>query len=184
MPLPPTQIVCGECLREPPPFEASYAAFRYQTPIDRLIIELKHHDRLAHARILGQLFIRARHALQEPLPSKACLVPVPLHRSRLRERGFNQSLELARIIAPPLQLPVCPSLAQRQRATQFQQGLKQQQRRLNVRNAFAASGTLPAHIIILDDVMTTGSTLRELAHTLKRAGARRIETWSIARTGY
>ncbi|WP_050984892.1 ComF family protein [Thiorhodospira sibirica] len=184
MPLPPAQMVCGECLHDPPPFDASYAAFHYQPPIDRLIIQLKHHDRLAYARVLGQLFIQARQALQEPLPPKSCILPVPLHRSRLRERGFNQSMELARMIAPPLHLPVCPALAQRQRATQFQQGLKQQQRRLNVRNAFAASGTLPAHIIILDDVMTTGSTLRELASTLKKAGAHQVETWCIARTSH
>jgi len=113
-----------------------------------------------------------------------CIIPVPLHKHRLHERGFNQALELARLIARQLKVPLNYSLCRREKATPFQSGLSARQRKQNLRNAFNVIQT-PAynHVAIFDDVVTTGSTVNELARQLKEEGVEIIEVWAIARTG-
>lgn len=112
-----------------------------------------------------------------------CIIPVPLHQQRLRERGFNQALELSRIISKQLNIPLNYSLCHRDKATPFQSGLSAKQRKQNLKNAFkVAKNHSYQHVAIFDDVVTTGTTVNELARQLKQSGVRTIEVWAIART--
>lgn len=181
-PLPPGVVgLCGHCQRQPPPFERALAAFRYAYPIDRLLQGLKFHQQLHLAPLLGDLLAERLEARADPLPE--CLIPVPLHRRRLRTRGYNQALELARPLARRLGLALAPGVVQRLRATRVQSELKARERRANLRGAFRLQGPLAArHVAIVDDVVSTASTVGELARVLKRAGVERVEVWSCART--
>ena len=145
-----------------------------------LVAGLKFHDRLAGGRLLGELL--ARHLLVRGGPLPELILPIPLHPRRLRQRGFNQALELALPLGRRLGVPLDRHSCRRNRATQPQTELDLKQRRRNLRNAFALAGPLPArHIALVDDVVTTGSTSNELARLLKRAGAERVEVWAAAR---
>jgi len=173
--------LCGKCIHEPPAFDSSISLFAYETPVSQLIQSLKFHQKLAHAHLLGNLLATHIAARQLPLPD--CILPVPLHAKRLRERGFNQSLELARPVSRALGIPIAQNLLQRVRHTPAQSQLKFRERAKNVRKAFALkAATVPAHIAILDDVVTTGATCNAIAVSLKKAGAEKIEIWSIARS--
>jgi ComF family protein len=109
------------------------------------------------------------------------LVPVPLHVSRLRQRGFNQSIELFLPVARAMGIPLLREVVIRHRATSSQVGLSRSQRRRNLRGAFVVRESLPEHVAIVDDVVTTGTTVNELARVLRRAGVERIDVWSVAR---
>lgn len=173
--------VCADCLKDSPPQDRSWAAFRYDTPIAQAIIELKFHGRLAAAHVVGSL-MAARLALRpEPLPH--VLVPVPLHSARLRHRGYNQALELARAISRRLSVELAPRAALRRQATREQTRLDAVERRRNVRGAFAVSSAVvrDRHVALLDDVITTGATVAELARATRAAGAARVEVWAAAR---
>ncbi|WP_295441993.1 ComF family protein [uncultured Thiodictyon sp.] len=177
----PAGSVCGACQRRPPPFARALAALRYETPIPTLVGAAKFRGRLNHARLLGQLLADAARALPAPWPQ--VLVPVPLHPTRLVGRGYNQSLEIARVVGRALDLPVDGTCCRRVLATPPQAGLDEPARRRNIRGAFAALAPLPwQQVAILDDVVTTGSTVSELTRVLRRAGARRVEVWAVART--
>jgi ComF family protein len=172
--------LCGACQRRPPALDRCHALLRYEFPVDYLIHRLKFQRDLAMAELLGGLLARSLGAVDRP----ERLVPVPLHRRRLRERGYNQALEMARPLARALGLSLDPGLVRRVRPTECQSLLPVAERRRNVRRAFAvASSDLPAHVAILDDVYTTGSTANELAATLKRAGVKRVDLWVVARAG-
>lgn len=173
--------LCGPCSHNPPPFDSSVIPFRYGPPLDYLLQQLKFHQRLHLAPLLGGLLTEAIAMRDVPLPE--LILPVPLHRTRLRERGYNQALELARPIAEQLSLPFAKDRIKRLRHTVAQTSLQGKERRKNLRGAFAVSGNLPAHIAILDDVVTTGATVTELAKTLKRSGVKMVEIWAIARAG-
>ncbi|OOG28095.1 amidophosphoribosyltransferase [Thioalkalivibrio denitrificans] len=174
--------VCGACLRRPPPFDATRAAFHYGPPLDRLVAAFKYRGRLAQGRLLAQLWTEA---LSAPTPLPDLILPVPLHPRRLRERGFNQALELARPLARTLDIPLAPALIRRVVPTPPQQTLRGRERRRNVRHAFEIAPVLAAHpprsVALVDDVMTTGSTVDEIARVLKRAGVERVEVWVLAR---
>jgi ComF family protein len=173
--------VCGACLRDPPPFRSSFVPFRYAYPLDHLVRGLKFRNELACGRVLGQLFAGCLSARGAPLPE--AIVPVPLALRRYRQRGYNQSIELALSIRRVTGLAVRSDIAIRQRETAEQAGLDRKARRRNVTGAFAAVAPLQSsHIAILDDVVTTGSTVCELADVLQRAGAEQVEIWAIART--
>ena len=173
--------VCGPCLREPPPFCSSLVPFRFAYPMDHLVRGLKFRNELPCGRVLGQLFADCLLARSEPLPE--AIVPVPLAPRRYRQRGYNQASELALAIRRAAGVAVKSDVAIRQRETAEQAGLDRKARRRNVTGAFAAVAPLDArHVAILDDVVTTGSTVRELAKVLRQAGAQRIEVWGIART--
>jgi ComF family protein len=178
LPLPLPAPQCGRCRRAPPPFDGSRAAFRYGFPLDRLLPRLKFHGDLAAGRLLAELAAEALAEASRP----QLLLPVPLHPARLRQRGYDQALELARPLARALDLPLCADRLRRQRATAAQSELGAPARRRNVRDAFALRpGALPAHVAVFDDVMTTGATLSECCRLLKRAGVARVEAWAIAR---
>ncbi|MCG5536158.1 ComF family protein [Ectothiorhodospira mobilis] len=171
--------ICGDCLRHPPAFDAARAALRYQWPVDTWIARFKFRGRLNHGRLLARLM--ARQLLPGAQPPD-CILPVPLHRHRLAQRGFNQAAELARPLARALQVPLVPDAVRRTRATPPQQTLSAARRRHNLRGAFTVrAGFTPGHVLLVDDVMTTGSTLDELARRLKAAGVRRVEVWVAAR---
>ncbi|TNJ32705.1 ComF family protein [Arenimonas terrae] len=178
LPLPVPAPLCGRCRRAPPPFDGSCAAFRYGFPLDRLLPRLKFHGDLAAGRLLAELAAEALAEASRP----QLLLPVPLHPARLRQRGYDQALELARPLARALDLPLCADHLRRQRATAAQSELGAPARRRNVRDAFALRpGTLPAHVAVFDDVMTTGATLSECCRLLKRAGVVRVDAWAVAR---
>jgi ComF family protein len=175
--------VCGACLRDPPPFASSFVPFRYTYPLDHLVQGLKFRNELACGRALGQLFAVSLLARGAPLPE--AIIPVPLALRRYRQRGYNQAIELALSIRRVTGLAVRSEVAIRQRETAGQAGLDRKARRCNVTGAFAIVTPLrERHIAILDDVVTTGSTARELAAVLRQAGAERIEVWAVARTEF
>jgi len=174
-------LVCGVCQKNPPHYNTSLIPRLYASPIKQLITEFKFHNNLSYAPLLAQSFVNSVRQNQRRLPG--CIIPVPLHEQRLRERGFNQALELARLIARQLEIPLYHSLCVRNKATPFQSGLSAKQRKQNLKNAFHIIKTPPhTHVAIFDDVVTTGSTVNELARQLKKEGVEIIEVWAIART--
>ncbi len=174
----PAPGICGTCLQHPPPLQRAHAAFLYAPPLDRLLPRYKFHGDLAAGRLLAQLMARAFAGCERP----QALVPVPLHRSRLRRRGYDQALELARPLAATLGLPLRADLLRRVRATAAQSELDAAARRRNLRAAFrAADVPMPAHVALVDDVMTTGATLHAAARALRRAGVERVDAWVCAR---
>ncbi|MGH8528536.1 MAG: ComF family protein [Nevskiales bacterium] len=173
--------LCAHCLQQPPIYDSAWAPLRYEKPLDWLITGLKFHQRLGNARLLGEL--ASGLAPRRPKQKPDLLIPVPLHESRLKTRGYNQALELARPIARTLNIPLDVSGCVRTRATAAQSELDVKHRAVNVRGAFACSLNLvKKHVVIVDDVVTTGHTVNEFARVLKRAGAARIEVWSLTRT--
>lgn len=169
--------VCGRCLKEPPHFDATQAAFRYEFPVDRLIQALKYGHQLALAAWFGrQLAARLDNTGAD------CLVPLPLHAARLKERGFNQSMEIARSFGTLHRLPLSPQLLVRRRPTAPQAELALDERAANVRGAFECPADLSGRrILLVDDVMTSGATLDEAARTLKLHGAARVDVAVVAR---
>lgn len=179
LPLAEAAALCGECVRRAPPWDAAWAPFRYGWPLDRLESRFKFAADLAAGRVLSTLWSRE----SRPLGLPQLLLTVPLHQRRLRRRGYNQAWELAHPLARALGVPAHSGVLQRVRHTDAQTELDATQRRRNVRHAFALRDgvALPAHVAILDDVMTTGATLAACARLLKRAGVQRVDVWALAR---
>ena len=180
-------IRCGSCLRRPPSFDATVVVGDYAAPLDQLVLALKFGGQLAMAPLFGQLLADALRRLpQQAWPE--LLAPVPLGQRRLAERGFNQALEIARPLARGLGLPLAARLLARERETAPQSLLTPGERRANLRRAFSLpqaglSQVRGRHVGVVDDVLTTGATLEEIAATLKRCGAVRVTCLAFARTG-
>jgi len=181
---PATGDLCGRCLRDPPAFDATQALADYAAPIDGLIVALKFGHRLDVARALGRLLGRmiAAHT-----PADAVLMAVPLAFERQQERGFNQALEIGSTAARSCARPLLAHALLRTRHCPAQEGLTLDERRRNVRGAFALAQTAEPQIagrtvIVIDDVMTSGSTLGEVARVLRRAGAAQVINAVVART--
>lgn len=170
---------CGACLRRAPPWTTAIAAWSYAWPVDRLVQALKFERRPQVAVALGAGLADVLRKVDAPAP--LALVPVPLHRWRLARRGYNQACEIARVIGRQWQLPVLAGGLRRIRPTAAQAGLDAPRRRRNLRGAFRAARRLPAHVALVDDVMTTGTTLSECTRTLLRAGVQRVDVWVAAR---
>ncbi|MDB5842530.1 MAG: ComF family protein [Herminiimonas sp.] len=177
---------CGGCLKQTPAFDATIVATDYAPPADRLVLALKFGSQLALAPCFARMLRDALlHAQRSELPT--LLVPVPLGKLRLAERGFNQALEIARPLSKALGIRLDPYLAVRTRDTPAQSLLHPDQRHKNMRNAFIVSShaigaVRGRHIGVVDDVMTTGETLNEMATMLKRFGAARVTNFVFART--
>ena len=177
----PDGAVCGQCLAHPPPFDATIAAFAYAFPVDRLMHAFKYHGRVALAE-WGAGAIRDAYRRRTDAMA-AQLIALPLSRERQRERGYNQAHEIARVLARELRMPLVRDGVHRDRAAPPQAALPWSERAKNVRGAFACELDLKGQTVaVVDDVMTTGASLAELAGTLKRAGAARVENWVVART--
>ena len=169
---------CGSCLLSPPPFQKTVAPLLYRYPVDALVRRFKFDGRLAVGRVLAELLADA--VSEQPRPD--FIVPVPLHRKRLIERGFDQAAELARIVGRRLGVPVRRRVCRRICPTVSQSTLSRTERRVNLRRAFACRGELEGRsIAVVDDVMTTGTTVTELANTLLRAGAETVDIWVCVR---
>ena len=178
----PTTRICGQCQHKTPPFQQCHTLFHYQPPINRLISHLKFNQQLLYARVFGQLM--AQHMRQHYTPSTLpdMVIPVPLHKRRLRERGFNQAQEVARICAKQLSIPLNTQHCHRDKHTSHQLELSAIERHRNMSKAFSSKAFKPNMCIaIVDDVMTTGTTLRELSLCLKKSGCQEIHLWCIAR---
>ena len=174
-----TGEVCGECLQQPPAFDATLAPLKYKFPINLVLQRYKYAGLLAVAKVTGEL-------LADSLQGKSKLdviIPMSLHSSRLLERGFNQAAEISRVVTKKLGIPLELHACSRTRPTKPQAGLSLQERKKNLRGVFACRRPLTGnHVVLLDDVMTTGASLSELARTVKDAGAARVECWVVART--
>lgn len=181
-PLPPSSIknlICGECLKQPPPFDETKSLFRYDDPIDKWIMQTKFHENLMYARTLGILMTKYFSDEQQTFDY---IIPVPLHRSRLKQRGFNQALEIARPISKQLRVPLQFQHCHRLRQTNAQSQLKFHERFSNIKNAFAIDKTFSAKkVLVIDDVVTTGNTMREFCKALKNNGVEYIAVWVCAR---
>ena len=176
-------LVCGQCQQQSRQYDTCHSAFIYQSPIDKLIHQLKFRHKLHLATLLGNLMAEAlekRLTDSKHLPD--CIIPVPLHKSRLRERGFNQALELARPIAHRFNVPLLPNYCVRNKATLPQSDLPAEERLKNIKGGFTVQRNFSArHVAIVDDVMTTGSTVEVLAETLKESGVQTVDVWICAR---
>jgi ComF family protein len=171
---------CGRCLARAPPFDRALAPYRYAYPLDHLVRRFKYQNALGCGRVLGTLL--ARHVAKHASPLPEALIPVPLHRERHRARGFNQAFEIARHLTALLEVGIDDRLCVRVRDTKDQTQLSARERRKNLRKAFEVIRAPPfAHVALVDDVLTTGSTAAELARVLKGAGVKRVEVWAVAR---
>ena len=173
-------ILCGHCLNKPPEQDASFSLFRYQPAIDQLIAALKYQDTLALSRFFAVQMadqLKGRRFLPQ------VLIPIPLHPRRLRERGYNQSLELAKHLSKQLAIPVRHSILSRIRDTKPQASLPFSERKKNINHAFQITNIdIPPYIALIDDVLTTGHTANSAVKVLRQAGAKHVEVWTIART--
>ncbi|HEX7026811.1 MAG TPA: ComF family protein [Gammaproteobacteria bacterium] len=173
--------LCGRCLRKPAHFDRTCCPYVYKQPVDWLIGRLKFNARLSHIKVLGGLLQEHLERIGADCPE--LIIPVPMHPGRQRQRGFNQALEIARPLARHYNVPLATGLCVRHLDTPPQRELPAKRRATNVRNAFHLRKPLNAsHIAIVDDVMTTGATVNELARLLKRHGAEYVQVWVLART--
>lgn len=172
---------CGVCLKSAPLFQRTIAPLRYEFPADRLVQALKFKRQLVAGRVLARLIWDCISAKDERLPD--LLVPVPLHGMRMMKRGFNQAVEIALHLGRHSGIEVSGAQLRRRRNTPAQSGLNQGERRKNVRGAFRWHGLqrAPRHVALVDDVMTTGTTVTECAKILKNAGAVQVDIWVAAR---
>jgi ComF family protein len=171
--------VCGECLARPFAFDDAACRFEYRFPVDRLVQRFKYAGDLAAGRWLALQL--AHLAMQAPRPD--LVVAAPLSPSRLRERGFNQALELAKVVARSLRVPCDIGGLAKTHETAPQPGLGRRARRANLRGAFRCDiDVAGAHVALVDDVLTTGATADTIARELKRCGAARVSVWAVART--
>lgn len=175
----PRGEICGHCLAHPPVFAETRAAFSYAFPLDQLILAMKFHEQLA----LSHAFAEKLALCIDPIHLPDALIAMPLHAQRLRERGYNQSLLVATQLARSLKIPLLKHSCTRTRNTATQSSLPWKERGKNMRNAFLCELNLTGkHIALIDDVMTTGSSMNELAKAVQQAGASKISVWVIART--
>ncbi len=170
--------ICARCQLNSPPLDRCEALFSYQAPVDGWIQQLKFHEDLGAAQLLGKLLASRISPLQKDFQ----VLPIPLHKKRLRERGYNQALEISRpLLGHGFKL--LTEQVRREKITAAQSGLNRKARTKNLRGAFSVPGMMKnKNILIIDDVMTTGATLNELAIQLHRAGAGSVHAWVVART--
>ncbi|MCX2888971.1 ComF family protein [Pseudomonas sp. DCB_BI] len=184
LPLPMADLACAQCCRRLPAFEQVIALWHFGFPVDTLISRFKHNRQWPVGRLLAELLGHGLlHRFAEGLPRPDLLLPVPLARRRLRERGFNQAGMLGRWLSSQLGLPCDDRLLLRTRETPAQQWLDAKARRRNLRQAFTVAGDVTGkHVAIIDDVLTTGATAQAIAQVLREAGAHKVDVYCLART--
>ncbi len=182
LPLPSTIIgrTCGKCLKNRPFYQASIIPLEYTFPNTIFIKQLKYKQKLVYSDLLAKSLQKVIQQKKRPLPD--CIIPVPLHPLRLIKRGYNQSELIAKSLAKNLDISIDLKSCRRIKNTAQQTGFSEKERMYNVSNAFSISSIPYKHVAILDDVVTTGSTVNELARVLSLAGVKTIEVWACART--
>jgi ComF family protein len=184
MPLTSSGHVCGECLQAPPLFQQAFCAFRYEEPVAGLLNRYKHNGKLRCGYWLARSTADSvrEHYRGQGITMPACIMPVPLHWRRVQTRGFDQGLEIAKVLSQRLALPLQSTL-KRSRATKSQQGLSRIERQHNLEGAFRLVKPPGFQsVALVDDVLTTGSTATEITHCLLQAGVQEVHVWAIART--
>lgn len=185
LPLEANAIYCGECLTRPPAFDRIVAPFVYAHPVDYLIGRAKHHHCWRSTCALKALLAQHVGDYYRPLPKRQWpthVIAVPLHWRRQMSRGFNQTHALARAAAGAIGLSLSAAALKRSRATERQQGLNRKQRLHNLHGAFCAANLHGKRLALVDDVVTTATTVREISNVLRRAGAAEVHIWTLART--
>lgn len=184
LPLPDTvqEPICGACLLKNPSYDEIYALFEYTYPLTFLITGLKFANQWLNAPTLGALMATSLEKRYANKPKPQGIIPIPLHTQRLRERGYNQSLELARPLSKLLKIPLLKHAAQRQKPTLPQTKISLSKRFTNLKNAFSYSPPLPEYVAVVDDVFTTGHTLHTFCNGLKANGVKHIHAWIYARS--
>lgn len=173
---------CGECQSSPPVFSRSVIPWRYQFPVDGMIGRYKYHGQRKFVRPLLADFSKHLEQAVEPEDLPEVIIPVPMHWRRRWGRGFNQAADIAESLGTALDIPVATGLVRRNRRVQAQRGLNRAGRLANLQGVFEVCGTVPERVAIVDDVVTTGATVRVLARCLVEAGARDVQVWALART--
>lgn len=174
--------LCERCQEQPPYFDRLCALFSYDPPLRKLITRLKFASQLAYGRVLGELLKEKIPSWYEGLMLPQAILPTPLHAKRLRWRGFNQALELIRPFIKQTKIPLLCRQAKRVKHTKPQSGLDEKSRHLNIRDAFQIRLLNKyQHVAVIDDVVTTGSTVNALSLVLKQQGIEQVDIWCIAR---
>jgi ComF family protein len=178
-----TTLTCGECLTHPPPFDQTYALYFYEPPITQLLLRLKFNHQLLYARVLGEQMASAiQHTWYAGKRLPDVMLPVPLHIHRLRERGFNQAIEIAKPIAKALKIPLDTQSALRIKPTKAQATLPAKARSFNVHGAFHLRQSFQhQHVAVIDDVITTGHTITEFCKIIRQSNPKQIDVWCVAR---
>lgn len=183
-PQPPSHGLCGQCNVDPPPFDHCYPLGGYEFPLREMIARLKFHARFSVGRALGQLLAQRLAPVFSAAPPDI-LLPVPLHTGRLRQRGFNQSIEIAQQLSRYFDTPIATQYCQRMRPSKPQRGLCAAERRKNVQGIFRLAletmKSTPHHVVIVDDVVTTMATVKAIAYLLKKEGVARVDVACLAR---
>ena len=176
-----TLSICGACLAHPPAFDRVYSPLIYAPPLNHLISHFKYHGRLELCETFADILITHLNTQNSLLPD--CLIPVPLHKNRLIQRGYNQANELAHCLARRLNLPCVKNCIIKTKHTSPQTALTRRARMKNLRNAFSVQNPPQyARVAIVDDVITSATTAAEIARLLKQNGVAWAEVWSIARS--
>ncbi|KTC85909.1 MULTISPECIES: ComF family protein [Legionella] len=179
LPLPDdTFLSCGVCSKKKPAIDKTITAYLFEEPLRTLVHEFKYHEALYLVSFLARLML---NALPNGVLETQCLVPVPLHPKRLRQRGFNQAAELCKFLARKLALPYELNLCKKIIHTAPQASLNKKQRKQNLQNAFQSQLSPYQHITLVDDLLTTGSTANELALAFKQQGVAQVDLWCCAR---
>ncbi|TAL66031.1 MAG: ComF family protein [Legionella sp.] len=172
-------LICGQCIKTKPHFDRAYIAYPFEEPLRSLLHQFKYHNGLYLKSFLGELMLKVSIDLQGQ-----CLIPVPMHPLRLKQRGFNQAAVLTQYLAKTLQVPYDLFSCRKIINTAPQASLDGDLRRKNLRNAFEIKALPYQHVILIDDLLTTGSTANELARAFKKSGVQRVDVWCCARTVY
>ncbi|MFT7372384.1 MAG: ComF family protein [Oleiphilaceae bacterium] len=174
---------CGECISAPPPFTATVASFRYETPVDKAIQMLKYHRKQYFATLFTYFLATTIKQSYQGTTLPSCLIPVPMHRSKLKARGFNQAQLISHKLSRLLSIPSNSDILHKIKSTPAQTGLSKIERIRNLKGAFRLTDSVAGlHIALVDDVVTTRATADLLCKLLIDAGAKRVDVWCIART--
>jgi len=177
--VPPGSVACGACLANRPVWDEAIASLIYEYPVDQLVQAFKFRQNFVCGETLAGELVAAVESSGQTMPE--AILPVPLHFLRRFQRGFNQSEFLARQLGKRLHIPVLVDKLQRPRRTRAQSGLDRKARRENIRAAFSCGAISHRRVALVDDVLTTGTTLAECARVLKQAGASEVLVWVAAR---
>ena len=173
--------ICGQCQQRRPAYDSTIAPLAYEDPVNEMLCALKYRQHLSFARPIASVMVDAAITQRQKRPDKLCAVPMTSR--ALRKRGLNQSVFIARFISRALGIPLCASLLKKTRHTDQQSGLSAKHRQSNLAGAFLCRRRLDGqHVVLIDDILTTGATANEISKILKTAGAARVDLWACART--